>query len=314
MAWPAGRQAAAFGLGRRGILANRRSATDRRYARRFDSPDELAEAERLRSEVIHLAGMTVSRDVHQPGWRWSEHVRPLVGTASCELRHVGYVMGGRLHVALDEGYEFEVARGDVMLIPSGHDAWVVGDEPFETIGWSGTRGWLGSLEAGLERVVTTLVMTDIVGSTPLAKRLGDRAWGELLEQFSAGARDAIAHYRGQLVELTGDGVLARFDGAVRAAHCAMALRSAAAELGVPVRAAVHSGEVEVAEGSLRGVALHETARILGLAGAGEILVSATARALANAPGLAFVDRGEHELRGLQGTYRLYRLELTVVGT
>ena len=282
---------------------------DRRFARRFDSPDELVEVEQLRSEIIHLAGMSVSHDVHQPGWRWSSDVKPIVGTEWCQMRHVGYVLGGRLQVALDDGHEFEVSKGDVMFIPAGHDAWVVGEEPFETVGWSGTRGWLGSLEAGLERVVTTLVMIDIVGSTPLAKRLGDRAWGELLEQFSAGARDAIAHYRGQLVELTGDGVLARFDGAVRAVYCAVALRSAAAELELPIRAAVHSGEVEVAEGNLRGVALHETARMLGLAGAGQIVVSATARALASAPELDFVDHGEHELRGLPGSYRLYRLDL-----
>jgi len=282
---------------------------DRRFARRFDSPDELVEVERLRSEIIHLAGMSVSHDVHQPGWRWSSHVKPIVGTEWCQLRHVGWVMGGRLHLALIDGHEFEVSQGDVMVVPAGHDAWVVGDEPFEYIGWSGTRGWLGSLEAGLERVVTNLVMTDIVGSTPLARRLGDRAWGELLEQFLAAARDVIARYRGQLVEVTGDGVLARFDGAVRALHSAVALRAAAAELDIPIRVAVHSGEVEVADGTLRGVALHEAARILALASAGEILVSSTAHALGEAPGLVFVDHGEHELRGLGRTYRLWRLEV-----
>lgn len=282
---------------------------DRRFARRFDDPDELIEVEELRSEIIHLAGTSVSHDVHQPGWRWSTHVKPIVGTESCQLRHVGYVVGGRLHVALEDGFQFEVSTGEVIVIPAGHDAWVVGDEPFESIGWSGTRGWLGALEAGLERVVTNLVMTDIVGSTPLAGRLGDRAWGELLEDFGSGARDTVAHYRGTLVELTGDGVLARFDGAVRAVHCAVALRSAATELGIPIRAIVHSGEVEIAEERLRGLALHEAARMLSLAKAGEILVSATARALAKAPELAFAEHGEHELRGLPGTYPLYRLEV-----
>lgn len=284
-------------------------ALDRRYVRSFSAPDELVEIEKLRSELIHLAGMSVSHDVHSPGWRWSSDVKPLVGTPSCELRHVGVVLRGRLHVALDDGYEFEVGQGDVMIIPAGHDAWVVGDEPYETIGWSGVRGWLGALEVGLERVLVTLVMTDIVGSTSLAKRLGDRAWGELLAQFTESARDTIARYRGQLVELTGDGVLARFDGAVRAVRCAVALRAAAGELGIPIRAAVHTGEVEVAEGNLRGVALHENARILRFAEAGEILASATTRALANAPGLDFVDHGEHTLRGLEGTYQLYRLDV-----
>jgi class 3 adenylate cyclase len=247
--------------------------------------------------------------VHSPGWRWSSHVKPLVGTDWCQLRHVGVCLGGRLHILLDDGYEFEVAKGDVMIMPSGHDAWVVGDEPFEMIGWSGVRGWLGALEAGLERVLTTLVMTDIVGSTTLARRLGDRAWGELLGQFTGSARDTITRFRGQLVELTGDGVLARFDGAVRAVRCAAALRAEAAELNLPIRAVVHTGEVEVADGNLRGVALHEAARMLGLAREGEILVSATTRALASEPGLPFSDGGEHELRGLEGSYRLYRLDL-----
>ena len=282
---------------------------DKRFARSFDTPDEIAQAEQLRSEIIHLAGMSVSRDIHQPGWRWSQHVRHLAGTDWCQMRHVGYVVSGRLHIQLADGTEFEVGPADVMVIPAGHDAWVVGDEPFETIGWSGVRGWLGSLEAGLERVVTTLVMTDMVGSTALAKRLGDRAWGELLEQFTSGARDAIAHYHGTLVEITGDGVLARFDGALRAVHCAIALRAAAAELDVPIRTAVHTGEVEVADGGLRGVALHEIARMLGLAGAGEIVASTTTTALVSASGLQFRDRGEHELRGLPGRYRLYDLDL-----
>jgi class 3 adenylate cyclase len=282
---------------------------DKRFARRFESPDEVDELERLRSEIVHLAGMTVSRDLHQPGWRWSEHVRHLVGTEWCQRRHVGYGFAGRLRVKLADGIEFEVGKGDVIVIPAGHDAWVVGDEPFEGMFWSGVRGWLGSLEAGLERVVATLIMTDIVGSTALARSRGDRAWGELLGEFTAGARDAIAHYHGTLVELTGDGVLARFDGAVRAVHCALALRAAAAELDVPIRAAVHTGEVEIAETGLRGVALHETARMLGVAGAGEIVVSATARALAAGSGLGFRDRGEHDLRGLPGSYRLYDLDV-----
>jgi class 3 adenylate cyclase len=282
---------------------------ERHYVRSFAMPDELAEAEKLRSEVVHLAGTSVSHDVHSPGWRWSSHVKPLVGTDWCQLRHVGVCLGGRLHILLDDGYEFEVAKGDVMIMPASHDAWVVGDEPFEFIGWSGVRGWLGALEAGLERILTTLVMTDIVGSTSIARRLGDRTWGELLGQFAGSARDTITRYRGQLVELTGDGVLARFDGAVRAVRCAAALRSEAAELDLPIRAIVHTGEVEVADGNLRGVALHEAARMLGLAGEGEILVSATTRALASEPGLRFSDRGEHELRGLEGGYRLYRLDL-----
>ncbi|MEX0630473.1 MAG: hypothetical protein WD508_07515 [Chloroflexota bacterium] len=282
---------------------------DHRNVRNFAAPDETAEAEKLRSEIINLGGVTVSRDVHAPGWRWSSHVKPLVGTEWCQMRHVGYVLAGRLHVLLSDSREFEVGPGDLAVMPPGHDAWVVGDEPFEFIGWSGVRGWLGALEVGLERIVTTLVMTDIVGSTSLAERVGDRRWGELLAQFADGARDTVAHYRGHLVELTGDGILARFDGALRAVHCAVGLRAAAAELDIPIRAAVHTGEVEMADERLRGLALHEAARMLAFAGAGEIIVSATTRALVSSPGLTLTDQGEHDLRGLEGKHRLFRVEL-----
>ncbi len=253
--------------------------------------------------------MSVHRDVYQPGWRWSTDVKPIVGTSSCQFRHVGVALRGRCHVVLDDAYEFDVQAGDLVAIPPGHDAWVVGEEPYETIAWAGVRGWLAPLEAGLERVVVNLIMTDIVDSTGLARRLGDQAWGELLGQYVASARDVIAQYRGALVELTGDGVLARFDGALRAVHCAVALRAAAGDLQLPTRTVVRTGEVEVAEDKLRGVALHEAARMLALTGEGEILVSATTRALASEPGLRFDDHGEHRLRGLEGTYRLYRLVL-----
>ncbi len=281
---------------------------DRQYTRSFANPDELAEATNVRSEVVYVGGMTISRDVQQPGWRWSVHVRPLVGTEWCQLRHVEYAVRGRLHVLLQDGYEFEVVQGDVAVIPAGHDAWVVGDEPFESIAWSGVRGWMGSLGAGLERVLVTLVMTDIVGSTPLAKRLGDRAWGELIGQYLDAASNTIRRYRGQLVALTGDGVQARFDGAMRAIHCAIALRAEAVDVDIPTRTVVHTGEVEVAEGSLRGVALHEATRMLALAAQNEIVISATTRSLADEPGLGFVDLGEQELRGLPGSYRIYRLQ------
>ena len=79
---------------------------DRSYVRNFAAPDEVAEAEKIRSEIVHLGGMTVSRDVHQPGWRWSTHVKPHVGTEWCQLRHIGFVLGGRLHVLLADGHEF----------------------------------------------------------------------------------------------------------------------------------------------------------------------------------------------------------------
>jgi class 3 adenylate cyclase len=182
---------------------------------------------------------------------------------------------------------------------------VVGDEPVETITWTGAKGFLAPLETLTERVLRTLLFTDVVDSTGTAIRMGDRAWGDLLGTLEAQTNEVLARYRGQLIEPTGDGVLAMFDGAARALRCAVALREVAAGLDLGLRLAVHTGEVEVAGDNIRGVAIHEASRILALAGAGEILVSATTVGLATDSGLSFEDRGEHELRGMSGARHLY---------
>lgn len=278
---------------------------NQRHIRSFASADEVVELDRLRSSLISVGGLTVTRDTHDPGWRWSTHVKPIVRTESCEFRHLGVVVSGRLHVVLDDGTEFEAGPFDVMDIPPGHDAWVVGDEPFETIAWSGGRGWLAPLGSLGDRVVATMLLTDIVDSTGMARRLGDRNWAELLENHHAGTREILAQYRGRAVDFAGDGVLAVFDGAARAIRCAVALRDAAQDLGLELRAAVHTGEVEVAGDAVRGVSVHEASRILGVAGAADILVSDVTASLARDAGLAFEDRGEHELRGLPGFRRLF---------
>ena len=114
---------------------------DRQLTRSFEHADETAQAPLVRSEIVHLAGITVSRDVQEPGWRWSSHVKPIVQTEWCRFRHLEYAVRGRLHVQLEDGYEYEIVGGQVAVIPPGHDAWVVGDEPFESIAWSGVRGF-----------------------------------------------------------------------------------------------------------------------------------------------------------------------------
>jgi class 3 adenylate cyclase len=153
--------------------------------------------------------------------------------------------------------------------------------------------------------VTTLLLTDIVDSTGMARRLGDRNWADLLENHQAGTREVLAQYGGRAVDFAGDGVLAVFDGAARAIRCAVALQAAAQDLGLELRAAVHTGEVEIAGDAVRGVSVHEAARILGVAGAADVLVSEVTASLARDSGLAFEDRGEHELRGLPGSRRLF---------
>lgn len=279
-----------------------------RFARNFASPDEVIEAEGVRSEHVDIGGVVVAREVHEPGWRWSEHVGPIVGTEWCESRHLGYVVRGSLHVLTKDGLEFDLGEGDVFDLPPGHDAWVVGDSPFENVAWMGARTWLMPLGSLKERVLATLVFTDIVDSTGTARRLGDRAWADLVAVHDQRLEDLVEHYRGRIAKLTGDGMLAVFDGTARAIRCAQACHGAVSDLGLSLRAAVHTGEVEVAGDEIHGLAVHEAARILGVAQDHEVLVSATSVGLAADAGLKFDDRGEHRLRGVPGKQRLFAVK------
>ncbi|MEX0734984.1 MAG: adenylate/guanylate cyclase domain-containing protein [Steroidobacteraceae bacterium] len=280
--------------------------TKSRYVRSFSEPDEAVELGPIRSEIIAFGGLTISHDTHQPGWRWSTDMKPAIKTESCQVRHIGMVLKGRLHVVCDDGTEFEAGPLELIDIPAGHDAWVVGDEPFETIGWGGGKTWMAPVTTLGERVLATVLLTDIVESTSIAERMGATAWGELLADFQFRTRDIVGQYRGRVVDFAGDGVLATFDGAARAIRCATALHAMADFLRLSVRSAVHAGEVEVAEDSIRGVTIHEASRMNALAQPGEVIVSETIAVLARDAGVTFDERGEFELRGLQGSRRLFR--------
>jgi class 3 adenylate cyclase len=157
------------------------------------------------------------------------------------------------------------------------------------------------------RVLTTLLFTDIVGSTALAARLGDSPWKALLAQHYDRVRLELERFRGEESKTTGDGFLALFDGTARAVQCAAAICQAARNDGLEVRVGVHSGEIERYPDSIQGLAVHIAARIMALAGPGEVLLSASTVALLEGSGLSFTDAGEHELKGLDGRRRLYRL-------
>ena len=251
--------------------------------------------------------MTVGRQILEPGWRWSEHVKPLVGTDWCQTHHLSLSLSGWTRVRLADGTEFEIGPGDLMDIPPGHDAWVVGDEASVSFEFGGMRTWLPStLDAG-ERVLATVMFTDIVDSTAQLQRIGDRAWRRLLVDHDELVRRVLDEFRGWLVNTTGDGILATFDGPARAIRAAAAIRTGLTDLGISVRAAVHTGEVEMADGELRGVAVHEAARLMALAGPGEILVSGTTRDLVAGSNLALEERGRYELKGLPGARIVYAL-------
>jgi class 3 adenylate cyclase len=156
-----------------------------------------------------------------------------------------------------------------------------------------------------ESVLATVLFTDLVGSTAKAAELGDRRWRELLAQHHTRVRDQLARYRGIELDTAGDGFFARFDGPARAIRCACAVREDLAGLGLDVRAGVHTGECELLDGKVAGIAVSIGARVAAEAGPGDVLVSSTVRDLVAGSGLEFEDRGVRELKGIPGEWRLY---------
>jgi len=156
-----------------------------------------------------------------------------------------------------------------------------------------------------DRVLSTVLFTDLVGSTAKAAELGDRRWRDLLGEHERVVRDELARFRGREVDTAGDGFLATFDGPARAVRCARSIREPLRGLGLEVRAGVHTGECELDADKVRGIAVHTGARVASLAGPGEVLVTSTVKDLTAGSGLEFEDRGVHELKGVPGEWKLY---------
>ena len=268
--------------------------------KRFDRPDEVRVVDKARVELVELGELAVGRAIFEPGWRWSEHVKPIVGTESCQVHHIGYVMSGHLHVEMTDGASLEVVGGDAFEIPPGHDAWVIGDEPWVSVEWAGRRLFAKSPNEISDRIFATLVFTDLSGSTEMLTRLGDARWRLLLAEHNQAVRTEIERFGGREAKTTGDGFFVLFDSPARAVRGAAAMIDAATAHGLTARAGVHAGEVELQGDEVRGIAVHAAARILGVAQPGEVLVSTTIRDLLSGSGLDFVDRGGFELRGLNG--------------
>jgi class 3 adenylate cyclase len=151
----------------------------------------------------------------------------------------------------------------------------------------------------------TVLFTDIVGSTEQASRLGDRRWRELLEVHDELARRVVEEFQGQLIKTTGDGVLATFDGPGRGIRCAAALRDELRAIGLQIRAGLHTGEVELRDGDVGGIAVHIAARVMATAGPGEVVTSRTVRDLVVGSDITVKDRGRHRLKGVEGTWPLF---------
>jgi hypothetical protein len=271
------------------VGARHNSAMPRLQRKSFETPDQVRQFAHGRVEVIELDETAIGRIVYEPGWRWSTDVQPLVGTTSCQVRHLGVVTSGRLHLQLDDGSDLEIGPNDAYEIPPGHDGWVVGDETFVTTEFASARTY-GAAPAGSdERILATILFTDIVDSTKRVSNLGDAAWKETLAAHDERAKIEIGRHQGTYVNSTGDGLVARFDGPARAVRCALAIGAAVRPLGLEIRAGCHTGEVELSGADVRGVAVHIGARVAALAEPGQVLVSSTVKDLVAGSRLAFED-------------------------
>ena len=215
-----------------------------------------------------------------------------------------------LHRTGDEFVRIEQGRYMAEHIPGARFVELPG---VDHAGWEGDDADIGSdiIEEfitghrpvrELDRVLATVLFTDIVGSTERARELGDRRWRELLDRHDDLARAELERHQGRLVKTTGDGLLATFDGPARAIRCASSLREV---LPVPIRAGLHTGEVELRGDDVGGIAVHIGARVSALAGAGEVLVSRTVKDLVAGSGISFVDKGTYTLKGVPDEWQLY---------
>ena len=277
----------------------------------FDAPDEHREFPLGVLDLITVGPLTFGRTAVEPEWRWSTHVRPIVGTERCEFHHVGYQVSGRWICEDRDGTQIEVGPGDIYDTPPGHDAWAIGDEPCVSIDFQGMFGWAAGGAAA--RVLTTVLFADVVDSTALIDRIGDAAWRHVQSQFFEDVQSVLATQGGLLVDTAGDGILARFQSPVAAVRAASALVAAARRLDLGLRAGVNTGEVEQVDGSLTGMAVHVGARVMATAGPGEVLVTSITRDLTLDAGVDYEDRGTVELKGVPGLRSLYALRTQASG-
>jgi pimeloyl-ACP methyl ester carboxylesterase len=254
-----------------------------RYLRRSASPGAAAALLRMNSYI----------DVRD--------VLPTIRVPTLVLHRTGDhdvdVAEGRYLASKIPGARFVELPGDDHWISAGNPDEIAGEiESFLT----GTRP-----AEELDRVLATVLFTDIVDSTKRAVELGDRRWRQLLNTHDAAVRRELERFRGREVDTAGDGFFATFDGPARAVRCAISIGDAVRELGLDLRAGIHTGECELDGPKVRGIAVHTGARVASLAAPGEVLVSRTVKDLVAGSGLDFVDRGVHELKGVPGEWRLY---------
>jgi class 3 adenylate cyclase len=221
-----------------------------------------------------------------------------------------------VHRANDQATRVEGGRYLAQHIPGAKLVEVPGEDHFPWVGDSDAildeveQFVTGALPSTVpDRVLATVLFADIVDSTRQLADLGDKRWRELLEQFYAVLRGQLELFRGREIDTAGDGLFATFDGPARAIRCACATREAVSPLGIAIRSGLHTGECEVLGDKVSGIAVHLGARVVAMAGPGEVLVSSTVKDLVAGSGLQFTDRGIHSLKGIPGEWRLYAAEV-----
>ena len=257
-----------------------------RWARQSASPREAGDA--LRRNALN--------DVRA--------VLPLISTPTLVIHRVDdavCTIGNGRYIAA------HIPRARMVELPgNAHTFFVDGEQLLDEIEqW--LTGAAPARAADVDRVLATVLFTDIVDSTATAARVGDRAWRTLLDDHDQIARREVELHRGRYVKSTGDGILATFDGPTRAVRCARALHDGMRTAGLPIRAGLHAGEVELRGDDVGGIGVHIAARVAAKADAGEVLVSSTVKDLVTGSGLAFVDRGTHVLKGVPNEWRLFAL-------
>jgi pimeloyl-ACP methyl ester carboxylesterase/class 3 adenylate cyclase len=308
------------------------------YARKLVAPDypsgvSIERHEAFLAEIERDWGGPVGLDIRAPSKlddvrfreNWARYIRmgasPGAAVALTQMNaeiDVRPILGAIgvptlvIHRAGDRMIPVEAGRDLAERIPGATFVELPGDDHLPWIGDSDAI--VGEIEQFLtgartrpdsDRVLATVMFTDIVGSTARAAELTDAAWADVLRAHHSRVRDQLTRYAGREIGTTGDGFLATFDGPARAVRCALSLADAVRPLGLEIRAGVHTGEIELAGDDIRGLAVHIGARIAALAGAGEVLVSRTVRDLVAGSGLTFQDRGTHVLKGVPDEWQLF---------
>jgi class 3 adenylate cyclase len=245
------------------------------------------------SAAVALLRMNTQIDVR--------HVLPAISVPALILHRIGdldvNIEEGRWLASQIPGARFVALQGDDHMPWAGDQDSIV-DEIQEFL--TGIRP-----PRDIDRVLATVLFTDIVGSTEHMARVGHKAWKECLDRHHAVVRRELASFRGREINVAGDGFFATFDGPARGVRCALSIQEAARQMGIEIRAGLHTGEVELHGDKVAGMAVHIGARVAGLANAGATLVSNTVKDLVSGSGLRFEDRGAHALKGIPGEWRLY---------